>query len=93
MGPNGLSIIDVENLRLHYAMTLDRWAENYERNIDKVREMFDESFVRCWRLFLRGSSAGFRHGGNRLYQVLFSKGLNNNLPLTRDYLYGRFGNA
>lgn len=87
MGKRGLSIIDVENLRMHYALTLERWAQNFERNLDRVREKFKDSFVRCWRLFLQGSAAGFRYGDSRLFQILFSNGLNNNLPLTRDHLY------
>ena len=87
MGLAGFSILDVENLRLHYAHTLDRWANNYERNLEKVEQMFDESFVRMWRLFLNASSAGFKYGTSRLYQILFSNGLNNELPLTRKHVY------
>jgi len=42
MGKNGFSILDVENLRLHYAKTLDQWAKNYEKNVEKVKKMFDD---------------------------------------------------
>jgi cyclopropane-fatty-acyl-phospholipid synthase len=87
MGKNSFSILDVENLRLHYAKTLDQWAENYEKNIEKVKKMFDDIFVRQWRLFLYGNSAGFKYGMSRLYQVLFTKGLNNTLPTTRSHVY------
>ena len=87
MGLAGFSLLDLENLRLHYAHTLDRWADNYERNLAKVKQMFDESFSRMWRLFLNASSVGFRYGSSRLYQILFSNGLNNELPLTRKHLY------
>lgn len=87
MGRSGFPIIDVENLRFHYGHTLDRWAENYEKNVEKVRCMFDESFVRMWRLYLHACSAGFKYGSSRLYQILFSNGLNNELPLTRKHFY------
>ena len=87
MGRRGLSIFDVENLRLHYARTLDHWADNYEKNVEKVRCMFDESFVRMWRLYLHACSAGFKYGSSRLYQILFSNGSTNGLPLTRKHLY------
>ena len=87
MGKTGFSILDVENLRQHYAKTLEHWAENYEQNVEKVREMFDEAFVRRWRLFLNGSIAGFRYGNTRLFQVLFSNGINNELPPTRAHVY------
>ena len=86
LGRTGLSILDVENLRMHYAKTLDLWAQNFEKNIEKVREMFEETFVRMWRLYLHASSAGFKYAENRLYQFLFSNGLNNQLPMTREHL-------
>ena len=87
MGKTGFSILDVENLRWHYAKTLEYWVENYELNVKKVREMFDEAFVRRWRLFLNGSIAGFRYGNSRLFQVLFSNGITNELPPTRAHVY------
>ncbi|MDH3345135.1 MAG: cyclopropane-fatty-acyl-phospholipid synthase family protein [Desulfobacteraceae bacterium] len=87
MGKTGFSVIDVENLRLHYAKTLEKWAENYERNEARVRELFDDAFVRQWRLFLYSSAAGFKHGESRLFQILFSNGLNNALPITRAHVY------
>jgi cyclopropane-fatty-acyl-phospholipid synthase len=87
VGQVGFTILDVENLRLHYARTLDCWLQNYERNIEEVRRLVDESFVRRWRLFLTSSAAGFRYGQSRLFQILFSHGLNNDLPVTRDHIY------
>lgn len=82
-------ILDVENLRPHYALTLDRWLEAYESNVDAVRGLYGESFVRMWRLYLAGSSAGFRYGDLDLWQIQFIKGLRNDLPMTRDYLYNQ----
>jgi cyclopropane-fatty-acyl-phospholipid synthase len=87
MGETGLSILDIENLRLHYAKTLEKWIENYERNIEKARELFDEAFLKRWRLFLNSSAAGFKYGESRLFQILFSNGLNNTLPITRAHVY------
>ena len=83
-------------LRMHYAKTLDCWIANFENRIeaaktamldnlgspDKVRE-----FILMWRLYLNGSSAAFKYGTNRLYQIVFSNGLKNDLPLTRKYIY------
>jgi cyclopropane-fatty-acyl-phospholipid synthase len=87
MGRAGLCVLEIEGLRLHYGRTLDCWIANFERNIGKVREMFDERFVRMWRLYLNASSAGFKYNGTRLYQILFSNGLNNDLPMVREYMY------
>jgi len=76
-------VLDIESLRMHYAMTLDRWAERFEVNVNKVRELYGERFVRMWRLYLRSCAASFRYSGLSIYQILFSKGLVNDLPLTR----------
>jgi cyclopropane-fatty-acyl-phospholipid synthase len=86
--PWGLSVLDVENLRLHYARTCRHWLELYEAVSDRVLAMFsDESFVRMWRLYLSGSIAAFNTGSLQLFQVLFTKQDNNEIPLTRKYMY------
>ncbi len=87
MGKTGLVPNDLENLRLHYAKTLDEWSKRYEANVATIRKMYDDKFVRMWRMFLNGSAAGFRYGTTRLYQIVFTKGLNNSLPLTRKHIY------
>lgn len=79
--------IDIEDLRNHYAMTLDHWVSRYENSLDKVRGMFDERFIRMWRLYLQSSAASFRLGELHLHQILFSKGINNDLALTREHIY------
>ncbi len=87
MGRAGFTILDVEGLRMHYARTLDCWTANFEKNVTAVRKMFDDTFVRMWRLYLNASSAGFKYGTTRLYQILFTNGLNNKAPLSRNYMY------
>lgn len=85
--PYDFSILDVENLRLHYARTLEQWLERFEQNIKTVRELFDERFVRAWRLYLTGSIAAFRMGDLQLFQVVFNRGDSNEVPMTREHLY------
>ncbi|MCL6611089.1 MAG: cyclopropane-fatty-acyl-phospholipid synthase family protein [Peptococcaceae bacterium] len=82
-------LLHAESLRMHYAMTLDRWYQNFVGHIDEVRDKFGEKFVRMWSLYLRGCAASFRVSGLNVYQLLFSKGLNNNLPLTLEGVYCR----
>ena len=85
--PNGLSILDVENLRLHYAKTLSVWLERFEQHTDDITRMMDESFVRAWRLYLAGSEAAFSTGQLQLFQVVFARNANNELPWSRAHLY------
>jgi cyclopropane-fatty-acyl-phospholipid synthase len=85
--PSGLSVLDVENIRLHYALTLRHWLDRYRVAEDRVRRMFDETFVRMWRLYLAGSIAGFETGTLQLFQVVFTTRENNHIPLTRQHQY------
>ena len=81
------SVLDVENLRLHYAATLRHWLERFEAHTDAVRARYGEAFVRTWRLYLAGSTASFLTGTLQLFQVLFARGENNTVPMTRAHLY------
>lgn len=85
--PRGFSVLDIENLRLHYARTLWHWLARFEAAVDRVREMFDERFVRLWRLYLAGSAAAFSAGSLQLFQVLFARPTLNDLAWTRAHLY------
>ena len=85
--PNQLSILDVENLRLHYSLTLQSWLRRYEQHSEEVAKMMDEAFVRTWRLYLAGSIAAFNVGELQLFQVVFSRAQNNNIPWSREHLY------
>jgi cyclopropane-fatty-acyl-phospholipid synthase len=89
--PNGLSILDVENLRLHYAATCRAWLERFERHVAQVARMFDEQFVRMWRFYLASSSAAFLTGFLQLFQVQFARAADNSTPWTRDDIYRQTG--
>jgi len=80
-------VLDVENLRLHYALTLEHWLRRFEDATERVRGMFDERFVRVWRLYLSGSLVSFTTGELQLFQVLFARDRTNEVPWTRAYLY------
>jgi cyclopropane-fatty-acyl-phospholipid synthase len=93
----GLEVLDIENLRRHYALTLDVWAERFDRNWERIRAMdplrFDERFRRIWRVYLYGCAEMFRSptGRTHLFQIVFSKGNVSftSYPMTRDFLYER----
>ena len=85
--PHRFSVLDVENLRLHYARTCAGWLKNFEAVAGKVEDMYDKEFVRMCCLYLAGSSAGFEFGTLQLYQVLFAPRANNSVPRTREYQY------
>ena len=91
----GLEVVDIENLRRHYALTLDAWAERFDRNWDAIRALdpkkFDERFRRIWRIYLYGCAEMFRspEGYTHLFQIVFSRGniTAQNYPMSRAHLY------
>jgi cyclopropane-fatty-acyl-phospholipid synthase len=78
---------DVEDLRQHYARTLEHWLARFDQHADKVRAMYDEAFVRAWRLYLAASIANFTTNSLQLYQVLFTRPALTDTPWTRAHLY------
>jgi cyclopropane-fatty-acyl-phospholipid synthase len=91
----GLEVLDVENLRRHYALTLDCWAERFDRNWESIHQLnpekFNEHFRRKWRIYLYACAEMFRSPNTRthLFQITFSKGnVTDNYPMSRAFLYG-----
>ena len=72
LAPSRMSIVDVENLRLHYAHTLAHWGRRFASIQDQVRDKYGEEFRRAWQLYLAGSEAAFAIGTLQLFQVVFA---------------------
>ena len=85
--PLDFSICDVENLRLHYARTLELWLERFERSAQQVAAQFGANFERAWRLYLAGSLVAFRVGTLQLFQIVFAGPQYTRIPWTRAALY------
>jgi cyclopropane-fatty-acyl-phospholipid synthase len=78
--PARQSLHHVENLRLHYARTLEHWRTRFERSEQQVRDLFGDRFLRAWHLYLAGSEAAFRGGSLQLFQIVFA-------PVNRSRFY------
>jgi len=87
MSARDLVVYDVENLGQHYALTLDKWSEGFERNVEWVRQRYGEEFVRMWRLYLGFSAASFREEDIYVHQILFCNGKARDYPLSRQWMY------
>lgn len=79
-----LAVLDVENLRLHYARTLDHWRRRFMAAAGSLAATFDEAFRRAWLLYLSGSQAAFQAGSLQLFQVVFAPAPSNVVACTRD---------
>jgi cyclopropane-fatty-acyl-phospholipid synthase len=89
--PDKYSVLDVENLRMHYAKTLEHWLARFDASVDTVVQKFGMDFARMWRLYLAGSIASFRAGNLQLFQVLFAGNRCQSIPWTREHLYVPLG--
>ncbi len=79
---HGLHVQHVENLRPHYAKTVDAWYDNFSapEAQAKMRAKFDEKFVRMWGLYLQTAAACLHAGILETHQLVLSKGLDRDLP-------------
>jgi cyclopropane-fatty-acyl-phospholipid synthase len=90
MSEQGLDVVDVEGLRLHYARTLEFWSGNLEARLAEAARLVDEKILRIWRLYLAGCAYGFRHNWINLHQILAVRPLadgSHRLPWSRADLY------
>jgi cyclopropane-fatty-acyl-phospholipid synthase len=85
--PHSFHVLDVEDLRPHYARTIEHWLERFENAYDRVVQMQGSTFARMWRLYLAGSVAAFRVGTLQLFQVVFAGKNCVTAPWTRSRLY------
>jgi cyclopropane-fatty-acyl-phospholipid synthase len=94
MENNGLTVVDMENLRPHYLRSLQEWYKLFVKNWPKIQainpELFDESFKRIWSVYLLGSIEGFNSDSQRLnvFHIVFTKGRDVDFyPTNREFLY------
>jgi cyclopropane-fatty-acyl-phospholipid synthase len=82
---SGFEVRDLESLREHYALTLEKWVQRLEGAHEEARRLTDETTYRIWRLYMAGSAHGFRTGRLNVYQALLAKpaGGKSGLPLSR----------
>jgi cyclopropane-fatty-acyl-phospholipid synthase len=84
----GFEVLDVENLRPHYALTCRAWVRNLQENAARCLQQVGQSAYRTWLLALAASAAAFEDGRLNVNQVLLYKpGDSARRPLTRDYMY------
>ena len=91
MQSQGLEVIDVENLRRHYAKTCSIWADNFDGQSHNIRTQVDDKVFRIWRVYLAGCAYGFTQGWISLYQIVCTKANGDvaALPWSRRYMYAK----
>jgi cyclopropane-fatty-acyl-phospholipid synthase len=90
-----LELVDVENLRPHYARTLWAWSDNLEERLDEAKNILarnengrSDQILQAYRLYLAGCALGFERGWTSLYQMLAVRADHaSDYPYTRSYMY------
>jgi cyclopropane-fatty-acyl-phospholipid synthase len=93
---SGLELVDLENLRPHYARTLWDWSNALEERLDEARGVLAadcnqdraEKILRAYRLYLAGSAMSFEQGWISLHQLLATKP-SGDVNLSKDGLCAR----
>jgi cyclopropane-fatty-acyl-phospholipid synthase len=76
----------VHAMREHYVLTVAGWMENFEANLDRIRDLVGEEVVRVWRLYLVGGALAFRDGRMGVDQILSVRpGADHDLPALRTW--------
>ena len=97
MGKAKLELVDLENLRPHYAKTLWAWSDRLESHLKEAKNILlknhpedAEKIVQAYRLYLSGCAVGFERGWTSLYQMLAIRSdAISDYPFTRNHLYGQ----
>jgi len=66
----GFEIVDLEQLRPHYARTLTRWVARLEADAGTARAVAGEQTYRIWRAYMAAAAVGFASGDLGVVQLL-----------------------
>ncbi|MGH3442598.1 MAG: class I SAM-dependent methyltransferase, partial [Nitriliruptorales bacterium] len=66
----GFELVDVEQLRPHYALTLRNWVRRLETNHEAAVAAASQMDYRIWRAYMAGSVVGFESGDLGVVQIL-----------------------
>lgn len=83
----GFEVVDVENLRPHYARTCALWEQRLAAHREAALRLVDEATFRAWRIWLAASSLSFEEGTSSIYQVLLARRGTPRRRWTRDAWY------
>ena len=56
-----------------YDKTLMAWHENFQNNLSKLKDSYDERFQRMWKYYLLMCAGSFRARRNQLWQLVLTK--------------------
>jgi len=83
----GFEVVDVENLRPHYALTCRTWVDRLTAKGEECLRYVDTRTWRTWLLYLAASAVNFECGYLEVHQVLLApRGHSIHRRLTREHM-------
>lgn len=83
----GFEVLDLEDLRPHYALTCRAWVERLQQNREDCLRTVDSATYRTWLLYIAGSAVSFEDGLLNVAQLLLGKRCSPKRRMTRNYIY------
>jgi cyclopropane-fatty-acyl-phospholipid synthase len=84
---SGFEVVDVEDLRLHYARTTRQWVERLQANAERARALVGERTYRTFVAYLAGASVAFEEGWIAIHQVVGARRSARRALATRESVY------
>lgn len=68
------TLVDLKDIGLHYAHTLNIWHREFNRHLSEVKSLgFDEQFIRKWNYYLCYCEAAFAMRNINVMQLLYAR--------------------
>merc|ERR1719456_1992439 len=84
----GYEVQSMDNIGIHYSVTINKWYENWVKNRSKVVARYGEWWYRVWEVFLAWSTIISEQGSATCYQLVCHK--NHNSVDRRQFFKGFF---
>lgn len=69
-----LTLVDLKDIGIDYANTLKIWHQEFNKNIDQVKELgFDDFFIRKWNYYLCYCEAAFAMRNINVMQLVYTR--------------------
>lgn len=69
-----LTMVDLKDMGLDYARTLNLWCERFNKNIAEVKALgFDDTFIRKWQYYFNYCEAAFEMRNINVMQMVYTR--------------------
>jgi len=71
---SNMALVDLKDIGLHYAKTLQLWHEQFNKNLHDVKKLgFNDTFIRKWNYYLCYCEAAFTMRNIHVMQLVYAR--------------------